>query len=206
MIARERAAMMYQPQSAAAIARLIAEYPLAWIVSGGAEGFAATPLPLLAETGDGGTVTALLGHFARTNPQVGALHEAPTATILFQGPHGYVSPGLLSNRNWAPTWNYAVVRIDVRIEFVPEENGRALETLVATMERGRERPWTPAELGDRYAALAPRIIAFRAHVQAIHATFKLGQDERAATFAEIVGGLGDPVLAAWMAEFGGPDR
>ena len=49
---------LYDPRDAADISRLIAGYPLAWIVS---RDFHASPLPLLAETGANGAVTALFG-------------------------------------------------------------------------------------------------------------------------------------------------
>jgi transcriptional regulator len=53
-------------------------------------------------------------------------------------------------------------------------------------------------MGSRYADLRRHIIAFRAHVQASHPTFKLGQDEDGATFAEITAALGEQPLAEWM--------
>jgi transcriptional regulator len=52
-------------------------------------------------------------------------------------------------------------------------------------------------MGARYAQLAQYVIAFRATVREVHAAFKLGQDERPETFAEIVAGV-DPALGAWM--------
>ena len=99
---------------------LIAAYPLGWVVSGGPADFAATPLPLLAETDAQGGIVSLFGHFGKSNPQVGVLEREPRATILFQGPQGYVSPTLVSNPKWGATWNYAVARFDVDIEFLPE--------------------------------------------------------------------------------------
>ena len=49
---------LYDPRGAADIGRLIADYPLAWLVS---RDFHASPLPLLAETDANGVVTALFG-------------------------------------------------------------------------------------------------------------------------------------------------
>ena len=188
----------FQPRATEDIARLIAEYPLAWVISAGAAGQAATPLPLLAETGDDGTVRSLLGHFARANPHAALIERQPEAMILFQGPQGYISPRLVSRPDWAPTWNYAVLRFDVEIALSPAENHAALAALAEALERDQPRPWSPGRLGPRYARLEPRIIAFHATVRATHAGFKLGQDETADTFAEIVGGLGDGDLARWM--------
>ena len=125
---------LFQPRKTADIANLIAAYPLAWVVSQGAGGNAATPLPLLAETADDGTVTSLFGHFARSNPHFALVERQPRAMILFQGPQGYIPPRLVSAVGWGPTWNYAVVRFDVEITLVPEETGAALASLTAAME------------------------------------------------------------------------
>ncbi len=195
---------MYEPRSEADLVRLIEAYPLAWVVSMGSAAFAATPLPLLAETDASGHITSLFGHFARSNPQVEALRASPHAAILFSGPNGYVSPELVSQPRWAPTWNYAIAHFEVDVVFVPEENDQALAQLVTRMEAGRKQPWTVAQMGDRYAQLAQHIVAFRAHVRSARGRFKLGQDERPATLDELLQGLPDAALVSWMREFNPP--
>jgi transcriptional regulator len=180
------------------IAALIAAYPLAWVVSGGPADFAATPLPLLAETDTEGRIVSLFGHFALSNPQVEMLRRSPGATILFQGPNGYISPTLVSNPTWGATWNYAVARFDVDLEFLPEETGEAVWRLAQAVEKDIPPRWTPAAMQARYDELIQHIIAFRATVRTTVARFKLGQDENDRTFDEIVAGLADGELAAWM--------
>ncbi|HVW70822.1 MAG TPA: FMN-binding negative transcriptional regulator [Steroidobacteraceae bacterium] len=193
--------MSFEPRSEADVLRLIEEYPLAWVVCSSGAGFGATPLPLLAETDAGGRVSALIGHFASSNPQVALLRAAPRATILFSGPQGYISPELVSQPRWAPTWNYATAQFDVEVEFRPEENDAALEQLVTRMERDRRDPWTIARMGERYAQLVSRIIAFRAHVRTGKGRFKLGQDESPRTLSELLAGLDNPELVRWMKDF-----
>lgn len=193
---------MFEPRSEADILRLIRDYPLAWVVSSDAKsGFAATPLPLLAERDEAGRLTSLLGHFARANPQVAALTESPEAAILFQGPHGYVSPGLMSDPDWAPTWNYAVAVFNVRIAFIPDENDFALRRLTEAMEAANPNPWSIEHLGARYETLMRGITAFRAHILETRSRFKLGQDERPSRLEEMLTGLGGSPLEAWMREF-----
>lgn len=193
--------MKFEPRSNADVVRLIDEYPLAWIVSRGTQGSAATPLPLLAETDDSGKVASLLGHFALSNPHVALLRAAPGATILFSGPHGYVSPEAVSQPGWAPTWNYAIAQFDVEIEFVPQENDAALERLVTKMEAGKREPWTIAKVGPRYAQMVQRIVAFRAHVRSARARFKLAQDESPQTLEELLDVFGGTPLGDWMRTF-----
>ena len=197
--------MDFEPRSEADLLRLIEEYPLAWVVSvGGAVGFGATPLPLLVETDAAGRIKALFGHFALTNPQVAQLRGDPRAKILFMGPHEYISPEHVSQPGWAPTWNYATAQFDVEVEFRPQENDPALQRLVTKMERDRRNPWTIARMGERYALLAPRVIAFRAHVRSKMARFKLGQDESAQTLSELLPTLNDQALVRWMRDFNSP--
>ena len=196
--------MSFEPRSDADLVRLIDEYPLAWVVSAAGTGFGASPLPLLAETNGAGRIVSLLGHFALSNPQVPLLQASPRAKILFSGPHGYMSPEGVSRPRWAPTWNYVTAQFEVDIELRPQENGVAIERLVARMERDRRVPWTTAMMGERYGQLVRHIVAFRAHVRETHARFKLGQDETPQTLAELLGNLDDQALAAWMREFNPP--
>ncbi|PXA84202.1 FMN-binding negative transcriptional regulator [Nostoc sp. 3335mG] len=188
----------FLPRSEKDIAALIQAYPLAWVLGGQAGAMTATPLPLLAEVDPDGGVVSLFGHFARSNPQVAQLEADPRATILFMGANGYIPPRLVSNSAWGPTWNYAVVRFEAELRFVPEETDSSVERLAAALEQERDDPWTPERMGARRSELARRIIAFRAHVTETHARFKLGQDETSQTFDEIVAGLDDTALAAWM--------
>lgn len=187
----------FDPLSPADIVRLIEENPLAWIIS---SDFQATPLPLIAETGEDGSVTSLLGHIPIAHPQYIFLRNNPRALILFNGPDGYISPKLVSKPGWGPTWNYAVARFETEIEFVPDETDSALERLADHLEHGA---WTTDQMGERYDLLASRIIAFRAHIRTAHPTFKLGQDEAPETFEEITQGLGDTPLSRWMQERAG---
>lgn len=193
----------FVPRSPEDIVRIVAAHPLAWVIS---HDFQATPLPLLAETDASGSVVSLLGHFSRRNPQLPALQRDPDALILFQGPQGYISPRLVSNPTWAPTWNYAVVRFEVTVAFAPDETDAAVRRLAAHLESERPNPWRVEELGKRYDQLRQHIIAFRAHVRAMRATFKLGQDEECATFSEIVIGLVNTPLARLMSEQGSISR
>jgi transcriptional regulator len=156
---------------------------------------------LLAETDTDGRINALFGHFALSNPQVALLRADPCAKILFTGPHGYISPQLVSQSGWAPTWNYATAQFDVEIEFRPQETDAALKRLVDKMERGSREPWTIANMGSRYALLVQKVIAFRAHVRSKAGRFKLGQDESAQTLSELLAILDDQQLVRWMRDF-----
>jgi Transcriptional regulator len=193
----------WSPRNAAEVAALVARHPLAWVVSA-TPGFHATPLPLVADLDDEGGVTALVGHFALRSPQVETLKAQPRALVLFQGAEGYISPNLVSQPQWAPTWNYAVARFEVEVEFDPQDNGAALDRLIAHVEGDRPDRWTVAQMGERYEPMSRHIIAFRARVLSCDATFKLGQDERPESLAQILAGHPDAELTAAMREANEP--
>jgi transcriptional regulator len=193
--------MAFEPRSPADLVRLIDEYPLAWVVSLADAGFSATPLPLVAETDGEARVVALVGHFALGNPHVAMLRSSPRATVLFMGPHGYISPEAVSQPAWAPTWNYAVAQFDVDVEFIPEETGAALDRLVTRMERDRVKPWTITRMGARYDRMVTKIVGFRAHVRRTKGRFKLGQDESKQTLSELLATEKDAALLRWMKDF-----
>lgn len=180
----------FTPRSDAEVTHLITRYPLAWMVSRDNPG-SATPLPLRPERVENDRVMTLTGHCGRTNPQVASLQKTPRATLLFMGPNGYVSPSWFSDRTQAPTWNYASINCDVDIEFLDNhaDLDRIVRDLVEAMEGDRRNRWRIEEMHGRYELLLQRIIPFRAHVHAIIAKFKLGQDERDDVYPEIIRGL-----------------
>ena len=172
------------------ITQLITRHPLAWVISHEHPGNA-TPLPLRPESVENNRIVTLIGHYARSNPQVADLQSDPRASLLFMGPNGYVSPSWLTDRTQAPTWNYACVNFNVRIEFLDNQDDldRIVRDLVDWMERNHEHSWSVEEMGARYDQLLKRIIPFRAHVLATNAKFKLGQDERDDVYPEMINGL-----------------
>jgi transcriptional regulator len=188
----------FLPREPSDVSDLVEAYPLCWIVSGSDADRHASALPLLPEQDPGGRVASLFGHIARSNPQQQALERDPRATILCMGPQGYISPRLVSNPTWGPTWNYAICRFETEVSFVPEETDEALSRLAAALEGSERESWTPERMGERYHKLRRHIVAFRAHVLETHAKFKLGQDENDVVFGDIVGGLEDRTLAEWM--------
>lgn len=192
------AAMDFPSGTPADLARLVADYPLAWLVNHGDAGFFATPLPLVAELDDSGEVTALIGHCSRRNAQVAALQADPRAQVLVMGPQGYVSPALVSKPHWAPTWNFAVAAFAVTVAFDEDGTMPAVRRLTSHVEADQPRPWQIEEAGARLPHLMARIIGFRATVTATDARFKLGQEEDLPELREIIAAHPDPVLAGWM--------
>ena len=180
---------------------LVAAHPLAWVCGGPAAAMEASLLPLIGVFDDAGQLVELIGHLMRSNPLHAALAEDPRATILFTGPHAYISPEHAGRRDWAPTWNYAQLTIGAEVAFDSALTEYSLKLLIDAMEAGRPAPWGVEELGPRYHAMLDRIIGFRARGTRVSGKFKLGQDEDLATLGAILDALPDGDIAAWMRRF-----
>ncbi|MBX3594606.1 MAG: FMN-binding negative transcriptional regulator [Sphingomonas sp.] len=189
--------------SDADVRALIADYPLAWVCGGTGAAIEASLLPLVGVYDDSGRLIELIGHLMRSNPLHALLAGRPDATILFRGPAAYISPEHAGRRDWAPTWNYAQLKIAARIAFDDALTEHALALLIDAVENGRAAPWRVEELGPRYHAMLPHIIGFRARVTDLSGKFKLGQDEKPSTFAAITATLPDVETVAWMRRMNG---
>lgn len=162
------------------IATLVAQNPLAWIVSHTPEHFKASAVPVRAVLGSNDQIARLEGHFARSNEHVAQLKAAPNALILISGPNGYMSPSSLRDRTQAPTWLYASVQFQVFFQFRADDDAIDLELHGAaqTMERAHGGNWHPDEMAARYETLRRGVEVFSADVRGVSAKFKLAQDER----------------------------
>ena len=206
---------IYAARSDADVLRLMRQQPLAWIVSGSAESFRASLLPVLAQTDAEGRLVRFAGHFSRHNDQLQLLQRDPQAVILVLGTNGYISPSWFADKSQAPTWNYVSAQFVVDMHFydAPEAIEAHLRQLVNTMEaqasRGEEQsPWDVDQMGPRYFLRSPVIVGFEAEIRAARPKFKLGQEERDDVFSDIMAGLKHGPTAdlqAWMRDYN-PDR
>lgn len=171
----------------------------------------ASHLPFLYDpsAGEHGT---LLAHMARPNPQWRDFEKLAAAgreaLVIFQGPHGYISP------TWygegppnVPTWNYVAVHaygIPKVIED-PEAVRALLDRLVGVQEAGYDPAWSTAGLTEKYMAGMQRgLVAFEIPVSRLEAKAKLSQNKTAAQLAAATAAMEaaeDPLArqtGAWM--------
>lgn len=191
---------LFAPRHARDVARLIESEMLGIVTTHDAQGFVATPLPLLVDCDEHGAVREFVGHFARSNPHLVRAQQNPVAQITFLGPHGYIGPTTVSKSGWAPTWNYQFAQFEVELLFEPERNDAAIRALVERMEGSGEGAWRVEQVGERYARMVTHVVAFRAIVRSETAKFKLGQDEDRKSFDEIIASLGEDRLVRPMIE------
>lgn len=165
----------------------------------------ATHLPLVVK--DEGNHGLLEGHFARVNRHWQAL-SGREALVIFQGPHGYVSPALYSEQLSVPTWNYIAVHAWGILELVDDEAAKddLLKGLIALHEPAYADRWNALPEGFRRTMLAG-IVGFRISIARIEGKFKLSQNRSQADrdrvrAAHAAGTADEQELASWMERLG----
>ncbi len=135
----------------------------------------ATHLPFMMEAS--GESCVLLAHMARANPQWRDFDDAHEALVIFQEPHGYVSPRHYETALNVPTWNYIAVHAygQPRILEADAEKLGLLESMIREHDEGYFQQWR--ELPEAYIARQLQgIVAFQMDVVRLEARFKLSQD------------------------------
>jgi transcriptional regulator len=172
------------------------------VVSNGADGLFATHIPMMLEAGEGKFGT-LYGHLAKANPH-GKLLGGGEVLVIFNGPHGYVSPTWYSDRTMnVPTWNYVAVHAYGIPQTLPAEVSAAhLARLVTKYEGSRANGWSMNELTDNLREMLPQqVIPFRMEIARIEGKAKLSQNKPRAERERVIEGLkaaGEAKLARRM--------
>ncbi|KDA05535.1 transcriptional regulator [Microbacterium sp. CH12i] len=179
--------------------RVIEQNPWATIVSATDEGQVASHYVLmLDEDRDDLTIVA---HVGRPDDLIHGLGERELLAV-FQGPHGYVSPGWYGTDVKAvPTWNYTAVHLSGVPEILSaEENLRVLDRLVERFEGRMPDPrlmWERPNDEAFVQRLAAGTVGFRLTPTRVVAKRKLSQNKDAATVENIIAELqGDGVYAS----------
>ncbi len=90
------------------LAAFMRQYSFASIITHDGQAPIASHLPMLYSA-EGGPNGILLSHMARANPQWRNFTSGGEALVIFQGPHGYISPSWYKAEVAVPTWNYTAV-------------------------------------------------------------------------------------------------
>lgn len=191
---------MYLPRAfreddPARIQAAVRDFPFAQLVTFGAGGIAATPLPLLFDAEDG-PQGSLIGHLARANPQWKTADTAVAALAIFSGPDGYITPSWYETKRETgkvvPTWNYVSIQMRGRISF--QEDAETLlgivTRLTAMHEAGRAAPWAVSDAPAEFVAAQLRaIVGLRIEITQVSAKWKMSQNRTEADRAGVVAGL-----------------
>lgn len=164
----------------------IRELAFGMLVTGAEDSFATSYLPWEVDA-DRGPHGTLVGHLARYNPQWRVPAGGAQALVVFQGPHGYVSPswypGKRDDPRQVPTWDYRIVEArGVLTTF--DDDARLLdllERLTEHHEAGRPNRWHVSDAPDDYVRAEMRhIIGIELRIENLVGRYKLSQNRNAA--------------------------
>lgn len=187
---------MYQPahhrqDDFAAQAALIRARPLGLLITRGAGGLNANPIPFLLADNDG--PPRLVAHMARANPQ---WREEGEALVVFTDADAYVTPSWYATKKETgkvvPTWNYATVHVHGTLRAIDDRDWlRAqVEALTKTHEAGRADPWAVSDAPDDYVEQMLRaIVGVEIAISRIEGKWKVSQNRPAEDRAGVVVGL-----------------
>jgi transcriptional regulator len=180
----------------------MAAAPFANLVTMGAEGLDATPLPLIFDPSDGPR-GSLIGHIARANPQWRTAEVGQEALAIFSGPDSYITPSYYETKRLTgkvvPTWNYVTIHARGRISFFHEAG--PLHDLVRRLterhEGERAAPWAVSDApADFIQSQLRGIVGLRLEITALTGKWKMSQNRSPADRAGVVAGLRADGVAA----------
>ena len=132
----------------------------------------------------------LVGHMARANPQW-KICDGNQVSVVFNGPHAYISPTWYGQPPAVPTWNYAAVQCFGVFELcTTQETPQALAEIVQQHEPQllQDKALMPDAYIDK---LSKAIVAFRIRLTAIQGKEKLGQHKTQTEQQGVYRGLRD---------------
>lgn len=193
---------------------LIRRHPLGLLISTGASGLVANPVPfvLLAEAGAKGTLQC---HVARANPQWKEVEATNECLIVFQGADSYITPSWYATKRETgkvvPTWNYATVHAWGRPRIVEDAEWLRLQidALTRMQEAPRRQPWAVDDAPEPFvAAMIRGIVGIEIPIARIEGKWKVSQNrpepDRAGVHAGLLAeGTQHIEMAALVAERGG---
>jgi transcriptional regulator len=189
----------------AEIRRVIAANPWATITSSTADGLVASHYAVLLD--DASDDLTVVGHVGRPDDLIHGLGDGEIL-IVFQGPHGYISPGWYGDVAAVPTWNYTAVHLSGVPEILSaDENLAVLDRLVDRFESELPDPrrmWERPNDAAFIERLAAGTVGFRLTPTRVVAKRKLSQNKPAETIERVIGELNgegpyaNPALASEM--------
>lgn len=163
------------------IFQFIHSHGFATLVSSSGNGSVATHLPLMLE--QVGSVSKLVGHFAKGNPQP-AMCDGQQVLAIFHGPHAFISAGWYGRQNVVPTWNYVAVHVSGTLRVILDQS-RLLSIIDALTNKYESsvvgenvdpQPWSldtvDSEFLDR---MLDGIVGFEIEVEKLEGCWKLNQ-------------------------------
>ena len=173
------------------IVTFMQQFDFAAVVSHSASaGLVASHVPVLIR--EVGSELQIVGHVARGNPHWRLMEGQAESMVIFQGPHGYVSPTWYAASPAVPTWNYAVVHAygEARVREDAAFIAGVVADLTRRYESQRAHGWSAEAVPEEsYRKLLNAIVGFEIPVSRCEAKFKLSQNRSVEDRAGAIAGL-----------------
>ena len=144
---------------------LIRAWPLGLLITAGAEGITANPVPFLLLDDAGGL--RLQCHLARSNGQWREIADGADVKVVFSGPNHYISPNWYPSKaehgRVVPTWNYTSVQasgdvtihqdkdwLRANVEILSAEHEHKIQTAQRETQKARHVPWSVDDAPDDF--------------------------------------------------------
>ncbi|MDQ6680128.1 MAG: FMN-binding negative transcriptional regulator [Pseudomonadota bacterium] len=135
---------------------------------------------------------------ARANPVWHESSAGSPALVVFQGPHGYVSPAWYPSKaehgKVVPTWNYVMVQARGPLQVIDDAAWlrRFVTRLTERHEAPRSAPWAVGDAPDDYIEkMLGAIVGIEIELTALTGKWKLSQNRSAADRDGVARGLDD---------------
>lgn len=175
----------YDLTDADAQRQLIAANPWAILVSPTGEGPIASHVPTILEPRADGRIS-VLSHLGRPDDERHGLGTRD-ALMIFQGPHGYVSPSWYRVAPAVPTWNFSVVHLSGRPELLSaDENYAVLSDTVDAYEQGNDPAFSLGQVGEYAHRIVHGTVGFRFVADGVEAKRKHSQDKPAEVIERVI--------------------
>jgi transcriptional regulator len=179
------------------LAQTLRRHPLGLLLTLGATGIDANPIPFLFDAARGPHGT-LRGHVARANPVWRDARADVPATVVFQGPQAYVSPNWYAAKaetgKVVPTWNYVMVQARGPLTVI--DDPAWLRGLVGELTDRHEAPRaSPWQVGDAPAdyidSMLRAIVGIEIPLVSLRGKWKVSQNRSAADREGVARGLSE---------------
>lgn len=176
---------------------LIDRYPLGLLITSGASGLVASPIPFKYCLD--GEKPALVAHLARANPHWKELADLDECLVVFQGAENYVTPEWYPSKKTThktvPTWNYEMVQVKGKPRVI--ENADWLKEHVGELTDSREQrrniPWKVTDApADFIESQLKAIVGLEIEITDIKGKWKMSQNRTPEDARGVAEGLADP--------------
>lgn len=160
------------------VREVIRDFSFATVISSSREGPFISHLPVFFDE----KRNVLISHCARANPHWKLFKEGSPVTVIFVGPHSYVSPAWYKpDPDNVPTWNYLAVHICGVTTIIEDEKKSwdLMKQLVEHYENYYQTGWSlPSEANETLKQdIQKGIIVFEISINKTDAKFKLSQKQ-----------------------------